>query len=782
MIGLALIAQIAIVARGPDTATSCAPLELSVAARVPGVIAPRIALPLSGDVQLLRSRVVSRTDRDGAGQASTITEGVFVVATRAVGRVVLPAFVASVGPNAARAAPVTVEVSPSDVSTPTVLVRASLDGGSGVRGDSLYVGQQVDYVVDVHLNEAARQRLRRNPTFFSPDMPAVLAYDLPAPPPVERETRRCFETLSYRRALFPLFPGPADIPPAVLTYSLPLSTSFFSREESYEVRTEGVHFVAIEPPASGRPSDYAGAVGAVRASASVSTSHGRMGDPIVLTVRLDGTGNVKLLPRPVITLAWASIALGEERVTVDSSVAAVRGTKEFDWLLTPERAGHLQVPGLRYPYFDPARGTYDVAVTDSIALDVASASLASADTSLATRLPIRTVLRAEVPPELPARGWYWVLLLVAPAPATLRRLRTRRRHRAAGVSAARRLRRLAAARTPPAPRELRRAFLDAMRDRVPALRDSSSRLPLGRALRYAGVTEATALEADEVLERLDAAAFSPVGRVDRALVQRAAAIAAAVDDEAVRPSPSPTQAGPATIVVLALLLGAQLIAMPDAVTRTFADGVAAYERGELAAAQRLFMRTSARAPRAVDAWANLGAAAWTRGDTANAALGWQRALRLDPLDGEVRERLATVQPPLIGSAAYVAPVPVNAMALAALALWISAWLALALPLSWRPPQTRALAGGALVLAVVALGGALELRDRADVRGLGVLRSGRELLDAPTPAAPAAASAAAGEVGAMGAREGAWVRLTLDGSRAGWLPVAALLPLDAPGGN
>jgi tetratricopeptide (TPR) repeat protein len=780
VIGLALIAQIAIVARGPDTATSCAPLELSVAARAPGGVAPRITLPLGGDVQLLRSSVVSRTDYDGAGQPSTITEGVFVVATRAVGRVVLPPFVATVGTASARSAPVAVEVSPSEVSSPTVLVRASLDAGNAARGDSLYVGQQVDYVVDVQLNEAARQRLRRNPTFFSPDMPAVLAYDLPAPPPVERETRRCFETLSYRRALFPLFPGPAVIPPAVLTYSLPLSTSFFSREESYEVRTEGVHFVAIEPPVGGRPSDYLGAVGAVRASASLSTLQGRMGDPVVLTVRLEGTGNVKLLPRPAITLPWASIALGEERVTVDTSVAAVRGSKEFDWLLTPERAGHLVVPSVRYPYFDPARGAYGVDVTDSMALDVATASLASADTSLATRLPIRTALRAEVPPELPTRGWYWLLLLLAPAPATLRRLRSGRRRRASRVSAARRLGKLGSARTPPAPRELRRAFLDAMRDRVPALRDSASRLPLGRALRYAGVTEATALEADEVLDRLDAAAFSPAGRVDPALVRRAVAIATAVDNEAVRPTP--VHPGVASALLLALLVGAQLAAMPDAVTRTFADGVAAYERGEFAAAQRLFARTSARAPRAVDAWANFGAAAWTRGDTAHAAFGWQRALRLDPLDGEVRERLASVQPPLIGSAAYVAPLPVNAMALGALVLWLSAWLALALPVSWRPPQTRAVAGGALVLAIVALGGALELRDRADVRGLGVLRSGRELLDAPTPTAPPAATATAGEVGAMGAREGAWVRLTLDGSRAGWLPVAALLPLDGAAGN
>jgi tetratricopeptide (TPR) repeat protein len=779
VIGLALVAQIAIVARGPDTATSCTPMELSVAARVAGSTAPRIALPVGADLQLLRSSLVSRTDLDGFGQPSSITEGTFAITTRSVGRVVVPPFVASVGLTSVRSAPLAVEVQPAEVSSPVVLVHASLDGGSSARGDSLYVGQQVDYVVDVQLNETARQRLRHNPTFFSPDMPAVLAYDLPASPPVARDTRRCFETLSYRRALFPLFPGPAVIPPAVLTYALPLSTSFFSREESYELRTDGVHFVAMEPPMTGRPSDYAGAVGAVRASASLGAAQGRMGDPVVLTVRLDGTGNVKLLPRPIISPDWATIALGEERVTVDTSVATVRGTKEFDWLLTPKRAGHLVVPSVRYPFFDAQRGVYDVALTDSIALDVTTAALASSDTSLATRLPIRTVLRAQVPPDLPSRGWYWLLLFLAPAPVTLRRLRAGRRRRRSGHSAGRRLKSLAAARMPPGPREVRRAYLDALRDRVPTLGDPASRLPLGRALRYAGVTEATALEADEVLERLDAAAFSPAGRVDPALVNQALAVAVAVDSEAVRTMPS---AMPALALVAVLVGGAQMGGVTDAIARTFADGVHAYERGEFAAAQRLFARASARAPRAVDAWANLGAAAWTRGDTAHAALGWQRALRLDPLDTEVRERLASVQPPLIGSAAYVAPVPVDAMALAALVLWLSGWLGLALPASWRPPQARAVAGGALVLAVIALGGALELRDRAEVRGLGVLRSGRELLDAPTAAAPPAATGAAGEVGALGTREGAWVRITLDGSRAGWLPVAAILPLDGAGSD
>jgi tetratricopeptide (TPR) repeat protein len=281
-----------------------------------------------------------------------------------------------------------------------------------------------------------------------------------------------------------------------------------------------------------------------------------------------------------------------------------------------------------------------------------------------------------------------------------------------------------------------------------------------------------------VLDELDVAAFSGVGTVSPALVARAAAVALAVNAEAVRPNAG--NGAMRTLLMLGLALGAyQLSAMPAGVTRAFADGVSAYQRGDYATAQRLFGRVGARAPRAADAWANFGTAAWARGDTAHAALGWQRALRLDPLDAESRQRFAAVQPSVIGAPAYVPPVPVNLATTATLVLWLGAWLALAIPASRRPPTVRALAGGALALAVVALVVSLELERRSGVRGLAAIRQAQSLADAPTVSATPLAAVSAGEVGALGAREGAWVRITLDGERAGWLPAAAVLPLDDP---
>ena len=98
-----------------------------------------------------------------------------------------------------------------------------------------------------------RDRLRRNPTFFPPDMQSMLAYDLPVrgDPPRRQVGSRCFDALVYQRALFPLMPGRFAIPPAQLVYSLPLSASFFSREETHELQTDSTVIVAVEPPTLG---------------------------------------------------------------------------------------------------------------------------------------------------------------------------------------------------------------------------------------------------------------------------------------------------------------------------------------------------------------------------------------------------------------------------------------------------------------------------------------------------------------------------------------------------
>ncbi len=777
MIGLLLAAQLAVMAHAPDTASMCAPIDVTVAARAPGTVPPHIAAgALPASLQLLRNTVITRIERDGAGRATAMSEATFTYAADQASRVSLPVFNAYVGSVHATASAEPVNVHPASSLPPTVIVRAWLDrgGGKGI-ADSLYVGQQMDYVVDVHLNEAARQRLRRNPTFFPPEMPGVLAYDLAAPSAVTRTGHRCFETLSYRRALFPLFAGRSVIAPAALTYSLPLSTSFFSREETFELRTDSVRFTALDVPTEHRPAAFGGAVGALTVSSRLTPSQVRMGDPVVLTLHVEGTGNVKLWPRPALAVSWGTLAAGAERVTVDTSGTAVKGSKEFDWLLTPRTAGSQQVPGITYQYFDAEQQRYGSATAAPLTLDVAAATLASADSTPVPRLSIRRTVRAETSAPISTRSLFWVLLAVAPVPAAFRRSRVRRHARRDTRSHASRLRAVATRKDVASPRAVRKLFLSAVRERVPTAISATRSAEFARALRRNGVSPDVADDAAHLFDQLDEAAFSSAGTMPAGVLDHAVQVVDAIEAEAVKTMSPAGQAAVALMIVAALALTAN--ALPDGVSATFGAGVQAYDNASFATAERLFARAAAVAPGAVDAWANLGAAEWARGDSAAAVRSWQRALRLDPLDTDTRDRLERVDPPLLRTPGYVPPIPPDALAFAALVLWYLAWTLLALSPRWRPTRSRAMAGATMTVAVVLLLAELELRDRLDVRGLAVLRDTRMLLEAPS-AAKAAASGVVGETGSIGPREGAWVRISLDNARAGWVPVASVLFLDA----
>jgi len=245
--------------------------------------------------------------------------------------------------------------------------------------DTVYVGEQITYQVAVLLSEQARSRLRRNPEFLPPELRGLLAYELGTPRRVAPQSYggAVFEAHVFQRALFPVAPGPLRIPSPQLTYSLPQSSSYFSREESYVVRAESASVIVRPLPEDGRPADFTGAVGVLTLSTRVDASEARVGDPFVLTVRVEGVGNVKLLPRPALELSWAGVVPGSERVRVDSTGARVRGVKEFDYLVTPVRSGPVLLPVLRYPYFDPYRAEYAWAETPAADISIAAGDAVS---------------------------------------------------------------------------------------------------------------------------------------------------------------------------------------------------------------------------------------------------------------------------------------------------------------------------------------------------------------------------------------------------------------------
>src|SRR5690348_5781274 len=516
--------------------------------------------------------------------------------------------------------------------SPAVVTRAPLDTAAAVNvrvlvaPETVYVGQQSTYELGVFLDTNVRDRMRRLEA-IAPEMRGLMAYEPPATAsgfPTRSVGQHRYEARVYERAVFPLTPGRIAIPPARLVYAMPLTYSFFSHEETYEIRSDSAIVVAIEPPAAGRPADWNGAVGTLHVAPRLDTAAGRVGNPILLTVTVAGRGNVNLFPRPQVAIPWASTVPTVERVTLAPDSLDIRGVKEFDWVVTPQRDGRLTVPEIHYSFFDPDARRYETAVAPAMPVTIASGALAGSDTGLAApRYALRATYRGPLPP---------IAIAVARRPRRARRPAT----------PARALLALTRASDPPPTRELRRAFLRAVAARVRSRAFGSGPVPatlaepgvLARAARRAGVSTGTAAAAAALVDELDTAAFSSGGngsaRATRELAKRVERTYRAIDREACRPRPRGVPVTAAVIALLVVAAGARA-ASADGDAALFARGVQAYQSRDFGAAERVFADITARVPRAADAWANFGTAAYSAGDTAGAALGWQRALRIEPL-------------------------------------------------------------------------------------------------------------------------------------------------------
>ena len=669
----------------------------------------------------------------------------------------------------------------------SAVLRAPLDTAqvvnfrTAVAPETVYVGQQATYELGVFIDESVRDRLRRMEA-LPPEMRGLMAYEPPASLtgfPMRAIGRRRYEAHVSLRAVFPLAAGRYAIAPARLVYAMPLSYSFFSREESFELRSDSTVIVAIDPPANGKPADYMGAVGNLRIEARLDTTGARVGDPMHLTLRVSGAGNVKLFPRPALEVPWGTAISADERVILAPDSITVRGVKEFDWVLTPTSDGHHVLAAVRYPYFDPVARRYDAAMSAPTVREIGA--LAAVDTGAASNRPVwdlRAAYRGEIPVPIYRQLPFILAVAIAPMPAlslAFARRPKRERRRRRRVPADQRLRDLARASDPDL-RPLRRAFLDAVAARLRANASAVAEPEtLRRAARRAGTSGATAGAAAAFVAEMNTATFSSQRRAVASAGDRALKLYKAIDGES-RRWRAPKDAV-AILLVLAAVAGSARALEPANDEELFAAGVDAYSQRHFVDAAKDFRAVVQQAPRAADAWANFGTASFAAGDTAHAVVGWQRALRLEPLASDVRERLDLVSPAPANAPGAVPPLPPLHVILIASALWIASWIALFVRVRRREQMRGASITLSTLAVAIALGAAgMFLDGRLSWSTLAVARRDAPLRIQPALGAERASILHLGETVRITMRQGPWALVRVDGDRTGWLPEEALVSL------
>lgn len=119
---------------------------------------------------------------------------------------------------------------------------------------------------------------------------------------------------------------------------------------------EALDVVVPELPTEGRPAGFVGAIGRDFALESmVAPRRCRVGDPVVYTLTLRGSGNLEEVEPP----DFAALPEFAERFAVETPTAEdADGARILRATLRPRVAGDIEVPAIPFAYFDTERGEY----------------------------------------------------------------------------------------------------------------------------------------------------------------------------------------------------------------------------------------------------------------------------------------------------------------------------------------------------------------------------------------------------------------------------------------
>ena len=783
---LAVLLQISVSVQVPDTIAARVAVPVVVRATVPGNTAPRLTVPSVNGTSLQLVTDVTRLG-GGFGQAVATREMRFVLRVADAGIVTISPVVATLGAQQASSLKKTIVVQPPPTNAvPAIVFRAPLSRStvvnfhSLVTPDTVWAGEQITLQVGVFIDDDLRSRLQRNPEYIAPSVDGAVAYDLPVanddlPSRVEGGAR--YRPFIFARALFPLRAGSLVIPPARLAYTLGAAGNLFGRQERQIAATPARSVTVRELPVEGRPASFGGAVGVYTVTATVERAGGRVGDAVQLIVKIDGVGNVKLLPSPIIAIPDVTSSASGESITVDSTDLLVRGSKTFRFLLAPRKDGELPLGVLRYAFFNPVQGTYVEAKAPLGALRVAPGTTAvdESDGLRTPSLPLRS-WGVDSTVDVTERWWFRAIFLALGLPWLALIFRRVLRYLPQSEPRERRQsRRNAPLRLAGDAASVRRAFIHDLAPIVGLRSDEPFAVgDVVRRLRRAGATTAAADAAGALLARLDSLTFG------MQLAAPASSLPALADesDEVLTQlsrelSSKVRQRLKAAARVMALIAaaGSLLQAQPAA----FVSGVAAYRNQHFTESAAAFAAAAADEPRSAAAWANLGAAHWMRADTAGAILAWQRSARLAPRGNPAVQRLRAFS---IGGDVRTTILPVTPNT--AWLLLLAATVALSVSgAAWRWSNRRisngSLLGATLVVGFCAILSVAAQRS-ASAEGLVLVRRDVALRTEPVLAGEAGARARGGEIAVVQEVRGTWRLLAVPGGRSGWVEADAVQSL------
>lgn len=150
--------------------------------------------------------------------------------------------------------------------------------------------------------------------------------------------------------------------------------AFFNGGSGYvevkkDIKAAGVHINVLPLPS--KPTNFSGGVGSFTLSASADKTSVKAGDPVNIKVVVSGTGNLKLIKQPELSLP-KDFDKYEPKITDKTNLSAngLSGSMVYDFLIVPRNKGTYTVPSIDFVYFDTNSKSYKTIKTNPIELTV----------------------------------------------------------------------------------------------------------------------------------------------------------------------------------------------------------------------------------------------------------------------------------------------------------------------------------------------------------------------------------------------------------------------------
>ena len=216
---------------------------------------------------------------------------------------------------------------------------------------TVYVNQQIILTFTFY----RRVNLFQTPSYTPPDTTGFWAVNLPTDKNLREVTLNGIKYLAqdFQTALFPTTAGDFTIGPATLVAQ---ADPFASAQA---VKTNPLKIKVLPLPQQGKPDNFSGTVGDYQMDVSLKQNEIERGQPVQITAKIWGRGNIQTISEPVISLPAEFKKLsasGKENLVKDKN--GVSGSKSFDIILIPLKEGKFTLPPFVFSYFDPVRKEY----------------------------------------------------------------------------------------------------------------------------------------------------------------------------------------------------------------------------------------------------------------------------------------------------------------------------------------------------------------------------------------------------------------------------------------